>query len=221
MQDDLMIDSEAWQIFLLTLYVAGISTAISSLIGVPIGALLGLKESKLRRIFRVFTHTLYGLPSVIAGLLIYFLLSRAGPLGEFGILFTPSAMIIAQVFLITPIVIGVVSSSVLSVDPALKETALSLGANSHQLIRTVIIESRIGILNAVMMGFGRGISEVGAAILVGGNIRWFTRVLTTAILIETEKGNFHFALLLGGMLLLLSFAVSLVITFLQAQEGKR
>lgn len=214
------IEQEAWRIFLLTLYVAAASTAISALIGIPLGALLGLHESRLRRLFRIFTHTMYGVPSVIVGLLVYMLLSRAGPLGALGILFTPSAMIVAQVFLITPLIIGLTASAVLAVPKETKETALSLGASKSQLVLAVINESRIGMLNAIMVGFGRGVSEVGAAILVGGNIRWFTRVLTTAILLETEKGNFQFALMLGALLFLLSLSVSLIITVLQRSDKK-
>ncbi len=205
------------RITLLTLYVAGCSTFISSLIGIPLGTYLGLRKTKFATLIKVFTHTLYGLPPVIAGLVVFILLSRAGPLGSLGILFTPAAMIFAQVILITPLIIGLCASSIGAVPQWTIDTARSLGARRFNLLKTLVIESRIGIFTAIMVGFGRAISEVGAVILVGGNIKFHTQVLTTAIVIETQKGNFYFALLLGIILIILALVTSVILTILQSK----
>ncbi|UCG70440.1 MAG: ABC transporter permease [Thermoplasmata archaeon] len=208
-------------ITLLTLYVAGCSTIISSLIGIPIGTYLGLRKTRFALLIKVFTHTLYGLPPVIAGLLVFILLSRAGPLGEFGILFTPTAMIFAQVILVTPLIIGLSASAIGSIPNVTVDTARTLGAKGFTLLKTLIVESRIGMFTAVMVGFGRAISEVGAVIIVGGNIKWHTQVLTTAIVDETQKGNFDFALVLGGILITLALITSIILTIFQRRYAKR
>ena len=204
-------------IILLTLYVAGCSTLISSLIGIPTGIYLGLRKTRYALLIKVFTHTLYGLPPVIAGLIVFILLSRAGPLGDLGLLFTPTAMIIAQVLLITPLIMGLCASAISAVPASTIETARSLGARRWSLLETMVMESRVGIFTAVMIGFGRAISEVGAVIIVGGNIKWHTQVLTTAIILETQKGNFYFALILGLILIILALFTSLVLTLLQSK----
>jgi len=201
----------------LTLYVATCSTLISSLIGIPSGIFLGLRKNRYALLIKVFTHTLYGLPPVIAGLLVFMLLSRAGPLGELGLLFTPTAMIIAQVLLITPLIMGLSASAISSVPSQIIDTARTLGARRFSLLQTMIMESRIGIFTAVMIGFGRAISEVGAVIIVGGNIKWHTQVLTTAIILETQKGNFYFALILGLILIILALITSTILTILQSR----
>lgn len=205
------------RITLLTLYMAGCSTTISSLIGIPIGTYLGLRKTSFSLLIKVFTHTLYGLPPVIAGLVMFMLLSRAGPLGELGILFTPTAMILAQVLLITPLIIGLSASAIGSIPQVTIDTARTLGARRMGLLKTLLVESRIGIFTAVMVGFGRAISEVGAVIIVGGNIKWHTQVLTTAIVLETQKGNFYFALLLGAILICLALVTSIILTMLQSR----
>lgn len=202
----------------LTLYMAFMSTTISSLIGIPLGAYIGMKKAKFFLIFRVFTHTLYGLPPVIAGLIIYILLSRAGPLGSFGLLFTPTSMILAQCLLITPLIIGLSASAVDSLPSGIYDTARSLGTNKWDLVKTLLYESRIGLFTAIMIGFGRAISEVGAVILVGGNIKWHTQVLTTAIVLETQKGNFSYAILLGIILIIIALVTSIVLTLLQHKQ---
>ncbi len=209
-------------ITLLTLYVAGCSTTISALIGIPLGTYLGVRKTRFATLIKVFTHTLYGLPPVIAGLVVFILLSRAGPLGSLGILFTPTAMIFAQVILITPLIIGLSASAISSIPIGTIDTARTLGARRFTLLKTMVIESRIGIFTAIMVGFGRAISEVGAVIIVGGNIKWHTQVLTTAIVFETQKGYFNFALLLGAILITLALATAIVLTVLQSRfEGKR
>ena len=215
------IDPIEWErivrITLLTLYVAGCSTTLSTLIGIPIGTYLGLRKTRFALLIKVFTHTLYGLPPVIAGLVVFILLSRAGPLGNLGILFTPTAMVFAQVLLVTPLIIGLCASSISSIPQGTIDTARSLGAQRFSMLTTLIIESRIGIFTAIMVGFGRAISEVGAVIIVGGNIKFHTQVLTTAIVLETQKGNFYFALVLGIILIILALTTSIILTILQGR----
>ncbi len=209
-------------ITLLTLYMAGCSTTISSLIGIPVGTYLGLRKTKFALLIKVFTHTLYGLPPVIAGLMVFILLSRAGPLGELGMLFTPTAMIFAQVILVTPLIIGLSASAIGSIPNNTIDSAKSLGAKGFTLQKTLLVESRIGIFTAVMVGFGRAISEVGAVIIVGGNIKWHTQVLTGAIVDETQKGKFDFALVLGGILISLALITSIILTIFQRRyNGKK
>ncbi len=216
------IESERFvRITLLTLYVAGCSTTISSLIGIPMGTYLGMKKTKFSLLIKVFTHTLYGLPPVIAGLVVFLLLSRAGPLGSLGILFTPTAMVFAQVLLITPLIIGLTASAIGSIPRGTIDTARTLGARHLSLLKTLLIESRIGIFTAIMIGFGRAISEVGAVIIVGGSIKWHTEVLTTAIVLETQKGNFYFALLLGMVLIILALVTSIILTIMQSRFAGR
>jgi tungstate transport system substrate-binding protein len=204
-------------ITLLTLYMAACSTTISSLIGIPIGTYLGLRRTKFAALIKVFTHTLYGLPPVIAGLVIFILLSRAGPLGNLGILFTPTAMIVAQILLVTPLIIGLTASAISSIPQMTIDSARTLGARRFNLLKTMLSESRIGIFTAIMIGFGRAISEVGAVIIVGGNIKWHTQVLTTSIVLETQRGNFDFALILGAILITLALLTSIVLTVLQGR----
>jgi tungstate transport system substrate-binding protein len=212
------LDSERlMSITLLTLYMAGCSTTISALIGIPLGTYLGIRKTKFATLIKVFTHTLYGLPPVIAGLLVFILLSRAGPLGSMGILFTPTAMIFAQVILITPLIIGLSASAISSIPSGTIDTARTLGARRTALLKTLVVESRIGIFTAIMIGFGRAISEVGAVIIVGGNIKWHTQVLTTSIVLETQKGNFYFALLLGAILITLALITAVILTILQSK----
>ncbi|MEM3086541.1 MAG: ABC transporter permease [Halobacteria archaeon] len=202
-------------ITLLTLQVSGSSTLLASLIGIPLGARLGLQRSKRRLPFLVFTHAFYGMPPVIMGLVVYLLLSKAGPLGDLGLLFTPVAMVIAQTSLLLPIVVGFTASAVASVPPEAAETARALGAGEREAVRAVLREARPQLAHAVLVAFGRAVSEVGAVIIVGGNIADRTRVLTTAIVLETEAGNFQFALTLGGILLALALAVSALMTRFQ------
>jgi tungstate transport system substrate-binding protein len=221
-QDDSSDSDRLIGITLLTLYVAGCSTAISGLIGIPVGTYLGLRKTKFSLLIKVFTHTLYGLPPVIAGLMVFILLSRAGPLGELGILFTPTAMIFAQVVLVTPLIIGLTASAIGSIPEITIDSAKTLGARGFTLLKTLMVESRIGMFTAVMIGFGRAISEVGAVIIVGGNIKWHTQVFTTAIVDETQKGNFDFALVLGGILIILALITSIILTIFQRRyTGKK
>ena len=162
-----------------------------------------------------------GLPPVVVGLFVYLLLSYSGPLGPLQLLYTPTAMIIAQLIMAIPIVIGITVSSVGSINKSIQDKALSLGATKLQLMVTILREARIGLLTAVIAAFGGAISEVGAVMIVGGNIRWVTRVLTTAIVVETELGKFDVAIALGIILLLLAFIVNWLLTQMQWRGLRR
>jgi tungstate transport system permease protein len=193
---------------------------VASVIGIPLGSRLALREFLGKRAIKVLTYTMYGFPPVLAGLVIYLLLSNSGPLGFLELLFTPGAMILAQALLVTPIVTGLTLSAVSEVGPEVKDTARTLGADDGQIERLVLREARVGVFSAVMVGFGRAIAEVGAVIIVGGNIMWHTRVLTTAIVLETRRGDFTYAIVLGVILLVLASVVYLVLQYMQ-ERGRR
>lgn len=200
-----------------SLRVTLIALVISSAIGVPGGAWLALTRFRGKRLFTVFIYTGMGLPPVVVGLVVYLLLSRSGPLGGLEWLFTTRAMIAAQVIIATPLVVGVTMSAVLAVDPNLGPQLRALGATRRQARLAIMSEARVGVIVGLVAGFGSIISEVGAVMLVGGNIDGRTRVLTTAIVLETRKGNFDLALALGIILLGLSFAANLVMAFGQGR----
>jgi tungstate transport system permease protein len=210
-----VFDPELWSIAWLSLRVSGTALLVSSLVGIPLGAWLGLARFAGKSIVAVLVHTGMGLPPVIIGLLVYLLLSRSGPLALLDWLFTPQAMILAQTILALPFVIGITMRSVASLPAELLLQVRSLGASPWQARRTLLRESGQGVLLAVAAAFGRSISEVGAVLLVGGNIQGHTRVLTTAIILETSKGQFAFALALGAWLLALAFLVNVLILRLQ------
>ncbi len=193
----------------MTLRVTGAALLLSMLIGLPIGAALGLRERvPAGGCLMPIIYTGMGLPPVVVGLFVYLLLSNRGPLGSLGWLFTPRAMVFAQTIIALPLMIGLTLTALHSLDPALKLQARALGATPAQLARTLLLEARLGVLAAVIAAFGGIISEVGAVMLVGGNIEGQTRVLTTAIVLETRRGNFALALALGIILLALAFAAN-------------
>jgi tungstate transport system permease protein len=196
------------EIILLSLQVSGLAVFIGICIGVPLGALLGLFSFPGRSLLIAMTFTLMGFPTVLIGVLVYLLLSRYGLLGDWGWLFTPAGMTLAQFMLSAPIIAGLTMSAVFAKEKNISETAISLGASRLQLITTIVRESKQGILAAVATAFGRSISEVGAVMLVGGNIEGSTRVMTTAIILETRQGNFEDALFLGLVLLIVTFIVN-------------
>jgi len=189
------------QIVLLSLYVSGVALGLATLLGVPAGAALALQRVPGRRLIELVIYTGMGLPPVVVGLVVYLLLSRSGPLGALGWLFTPAAMIVAQTIIALPLVIGLTMTAVGGVDPALRLQVRSLGATPAQVMWAVLREARAGVLAAIIAAFGAVISEVGAVMLVGGDIDGQTRVLTTAIVLETREGNFALALALGAVLL--------------------
>lgn len=210
--------NELLDVTLLSLYVSGMATILGSAIGIPLGALIGLKEFGGKGAVKTLTYTLYGFPPVLSGLVVYYLFSRAGPLGDFGLLFTPTAMIVAETLLVIPLVTGITITSVVEVDKSIKDTVRALGASSRQSVLTVMREAWVGLIMACMIGFGRVIAEVGAAYLVGGNIEGETRVLTTAIMLETRMGNFEWAMALGVVLLSVALIVFLFLRLLQEKE---
>jgi len=211
-----MLDSELWPIVWLSLRVSGSAVLIGSLIGVPAGAWLGLSHYRFRFAVRSIVHTLMALPPVVVGLVLYILLSRSGPLARLGWLFTPQAMVLAQVILALPFIVGITMTAVESVPRELMLQVRSLGASWSQARWTLLREARHGVLLAIAAAFGRSISEVGAVLIVGGNIAGHTRVLTTAIVLETSKGRFEFALALGAVLLGLALFVNVLMLRLHA-----
>lgn len=210
------LDQELYRIIRLSLLVSGSAVVLAALCGIPLGTLLGLKPLPAVRAITVAVYTLMGLPPVVAGLLVYLLLSRRGLLGPLNLLFTVEAMIIVQTLLAIPIIAGLTAIAVRSKGREIRETALVLGAGRLLLLRTLIHEARYGILGAVIAGFGRLVAEVGAVMMVGGNIEGHTRVLTTAIVLETRKGNFALAMALGIILLLLALFINSALYRLQA-----
>jgi tungstate transport system permease protein len=212
-------DAETWQITLLSLRVSLTATAISLLVGVPLGTWLALARFPGRGLLLALVNTGMGMPPVVAGLVITILLWRTGPLGQLRLLYTPTAIVIAQVVLALPIVIGLTVAAIQQLNPRLRLQILALGATRWQYLWLLAREARLPLLAAAMAGFGAVISEVGAAMMVGGNIQGQTRVLTTATVLETSKGNFDLALALGLILLLLVYAVNLTLTWIQ-QRGR-
>ncbi|MCJ7505391.1 ABC transporter permease [Candidatus Bathyarchaeota archaeon] len=212
---------EVYSIILLTLRVSGIAIAIGAFLGIPTGATIALRDFAGKRLLISIVNTLMGLPPVVVGLLVYLMLSTSGPLGPLQLLYTPTAMIIAQSIMAVPIVAGVTISSIGAVDKIIHDKAVSLGATRSQVTMTILKEARLGLLMAIIVAFGAAISEVGAVMIVGGNIRWATRVLTTAIVLETELGEFSVAMALGIILLLMSFLVNWVLTQMQWKGMRR
>jgi tungstate transport system permease protein len=202
------LDQTLFGIIVLSLKVSGSALVISSAIGLPAGAVLGLKRFPGRDLAISGVNTLMGLPPVVVGLFVYLLLSRKGPLGFMGLLYSPTAMVIAQTILALPIVTALCHSAIRNVDPIIRQAARTLGATSGQETLAVIREARYGILSAIIAAFGRVMAEVGAILIVGGNIAGYTRVMTTTIALETDKGNFELALALGIILLTISFVIN-------------
>lgn len=216
-------DPEVLEIVILSLQVSGGALFISTLLGIPIGALLGLARFVGRQAVLAFLYTGMGFPPVVIGLFVYLLLSRSGPLGSLNSplipsLFTPAAMIVAQTIIALPLVAGFTMAAVMGVDPQLRLQVRALGATRWQSLWAVLAEARVGVLVSIIAGFGSIISEVGAVMLVGGNIANRTRVLTTAIVLETGKGNFDLALALDIILLLISFFVNVLMLYLQGRQ---
>ncbi len=212
---------EVRAVILLSLQVSTSAVLVGMILGVPIGAVIGLFSFPGRKLVISLIYTMMGFPPVLIGVVVYLMLSRQGILGEWELLFTPTAMIIAQVILVTPIIAGLTLSAVYTKEKIFAETAQSLGATRLQLVWALIKESRKGIWAAVATAFGRALSEVGAVMLVGGNIEGHTRVMTTAIILETRKGNFEVGLALGIVLLFLSFIINsfLMVGMLRGIQG--
>lgn len=211
-------DPEIFQITALTLRVSGTATLISLIIGVPLGALLALNSFPGRRFVMSLVNTGMGLPPVVVGLWVTIFLWRSGPLGFLNILYTPTAIIVAQSIIASPIVVGLTSAALQQIDPKLRLQIRALGANRIQYVWYLLKETRFSLLAAVIAGFGAVVSEVGASMMVGGNVKGDTRVLTTATVLEVSKGNFDVSIALTVILALLSYLVTLWLTFLQQQK---
>jgi len=210
-------DREAFAILFLTLRVSIISAAVASLIGIPLGFIIGISKFRGKNLTLAVLNTAMSLPTVTVGLVVFAIISRRGPLGPLGLLFTPTAIIIGEVILALPIITALSCAAVINIDASVRKTALTLGAGPLRAAAAVVREARYAILAAIVAGFGRVIAEVGSAMMLGGNIRGFTRTLTTAIAFETGKGEFGFSFALGILLLLLAFAVTGAFHILQRQ----
>jgi tungstate transport system permease protein len=214
-------DPEVWSITLLSFKVSGIATLVSVLLGVSIGTAVALGEFPGKRMVISLINTGMSLPPVVVGLFVSITLWRNGPFGWMGLLYTPTAMIVAQTIIATPIVTGISLAAFQHLPVNLKLQILALGASRLQMIWLLVREARLPLLAAVMAGFGGVVSEIGASIMVGGNIKGYTRVLTTATVMETGKGNFDLAIALSIILLLLSFVINALLTSIQQGEKRR
>ncbi len=211
----LNLNPELLSIIFLSLKVSGTALLIATIIGLPLGALIGLKKFTGRGFSISLLNTFMGLPPVVVGLFLYLLLSRRGPLGFMALLYSPSAMIIAQSILAFPIVAALSHSAIIKIDPLIKQASLTLGATPFQVTTAMVREARYGIMAGIIAALGRVMAEVGAILIVGGNIAGYTRVMTTTIALETDKGNFELALALGIILLLISFLINMALYVIQ------
>jgi tungstate transport system permease protein len=211
-------DPEVLEIAGRSLRVSGTACLLASLICLPLGSLIHFRHFPGKRALINIIQTLFSVPTVVIGLFLLVLLSRAGPLGELGILFTPTAMVIGQMMLIIPLLLGLTISALSGVSKEIVDTAASLGASGFQTTWLVLREARYAVLAAVIMGFGRAISEVGCALIVGGNIKGATRVITTTISLEAGKGELELAIALGIILLLLALVINIVLNRLQQRQ---
>jgi len=216
----LSLDPQVREIAGLTLFVSGSATVLSVVLGVPLATLLAMGRFPGRTLLVSLINVGMGLPPVLVGLVVALLLWRSGPLGALGLMYTPAAMILAQALIALPIVTGFSLAALQQLDPRLRWQLLGLGASHWQVVLALLWEARLPLLAAVMAGFGGAISEVGASMMVGGNVAHQTRVLTTAIVLETSRGQFGLALALGIVLFLLAWLVTLVLTSLQ-QRARR
>ncbi|WP_312815108.1 ABC transporter permease [Sedimentibacter sp.] len=210
--------NDMFPVIMLSLKVSVTSTLIASIFGMTLAVLTALNEFKLKKSLMRVTNTLMSLPPVLIGLLVYMLLSRKGPLGSFGLLFSPTAMIISQSLLVFPIIFGLTVSNISESAKEIQLTCMSLGASKNDTLKAIISECRMQLLSIVTAGFGRAVSEVGAVMMVGGNIKAKTRVMTTYIALETGKGNFNEAVFIGIVLLFISFFINTVLYRLQRRE---
>jgi len=212
------LDKEIYGIILLSIYVSLSSTLISTIIAVPFGIIIGAKNFPFEKFVVRFIYTMMSLPPVIVGLIVFLFISRRGPLGYLGIIFTPSAMIVAQILLVTPIITGIVYNGTKEKGEEILSLAKTLGANRFETLILLIKELRINIFTGIVSGYGRAISEVGAVMIVGGNIRGHTRVMTTTISMLRNQGDYEVAIAIGIVLLLLSFLINSLLYHFQQGE---
>lgn len=217
----MLFNSETLQITLLSLQISGAATAISLLLGLPLGTLLALGRFPGRGLLLSLVNTGMGLPPVVVGLFVAMMLWRSGPLGDLDLIYTPAAMVIAQVIIAFPVVSGLTTAALQALDPRLRLQLLGLGASRPQMVWMLWREARLPLLAALMAGFGSVISEIGASMMVGGNIRYQTRVLTTSIVLDTNMGDFQSAISLAILLLVITFLVNWALTWLQQRGARR
>ncbi len=214
------LDAEVMRVTLLSLQISGSATLISLVIGVSAGTAVALSEFPGKRLVVSVINTGMGLPPVVVGLFVTIFIWRNGPFGFLGILYTPAAMVLAQSIIATPIVTGISFAAMQHLPDKLRLQILALGATRVQMVWMLMREARLPLLAAVMAGFGGVISEIGASMMVGGNIKGHTRVLTTATVMETSRGNFDIAIALAIILLMLTFAVNYILTSIQQKDGR-
>ncbi len=213
-------DPEFYRVLFLSLAVSGIAALIGAAIGIPIGVALSEFSFRGRKAALTVVHAFMGLPPVVVGLFTFLVIARSGPLGFLELVYTPTAMVIVQVILATPIVAGFTHASMRGVDPRLGLQAMSLGATRFQAILVKMREARTGLVAALIAGLGRVLAEVGAVMIVGGNIRGYTRVLTTDIVLQTRQGQYEYAIAEGLVLILVAVLVNVMLTRLQADKGR-
>lgn len=214
-------DPATWQVILLSLRVSGLAVVFAAMLGIPIGVIIGMNNFFGKNTVVSLINTLMGLPPVVVGLVVFLAISRTGPLGSLSLLYTPTAIMIGQIIIAAPIIAGITLAAVSSIDVSVIETAKSLGASRRQTWSLIIREARVSILSGVAIGFGQSVSEVGASMMLGGNIEGFTRVMTTDIVLQTSQGNYGQALALGLTLIILAFIInSVILTRLQFSSKK-
>ena len=209
------LDPEVMEIAGRSLMISVTSAILASLICIPLASLIHFHRFRGKRFLINLIQTFFSVPTVAVGLFVFVLFSRAGPLGGLGLLFTPTTMVLGQMVLVTPILLGLTVSALSGVDKTISDTARSLGASGLQTTIVVLREARFAVMAAVIMGFGRAISEVGIALMVGGNIKGFTRVITTAISLETSKGDLELSLALGIILILIALVINTILNWIQ------
>lgn len=214
------LNPEVLSITLLSLKISSIAVLFSCIVGIPLSLLISHKTFFGKKIIITLVNTGMALPPVVVGLVVYIYLSRNGPLGYFQLLYTPNAMIIAQIIIALPVIMGISLIAFNDVKKKTRETITSLGAKGYQYAYQVIREARYGLITAIITGFGAVISEVGAITLVGGNIRFYTRALTTAIMLQTQEGDFAMAMALGFILIGIAFAITFVLTYIQQKKSE-
>lgn len=211
-------DPETYSAIITTLEISTLSIAASLVIGIPGGFILGYFEFPGKRQIRTISDTLLALPTVVVGLFVYAFISRRGPLGDFGLLFTVPGVALAQTLLVLPIVVSLTATAVESLDRRLRLTLITLGANARQIALQTILEARFAVLTAAVTAYGRAISEVGISMMIGGNIKWHTRTITTAVALETGKGEFAMGIALGIVLLSLALVVNAILVTLRRKR---
>jgi tungstate transport system permease protein len=209
------LDPEVFEVAGRSLLISTTSCSLATLISLPLGSLIHFNHFPGKKFLISLIQTLFSIPTVAIGLFVFLLLSRSGPLGGLSLLFTPTAIVIGEVVLVTPVILGLTISALKGVDKTVSETAISLGASGFQAATLTLREAKYAVLTAIIMGFGRAISEVGIAIMVGGNIRGFTRTLTTAISLETQKGDIELSIALGFILISLALVINILLLRLQ------